>query len=130
MQQKCSLLLQFPDSVAPYMHFGNTMQRHFPGTFFRFPLRYGAPSPFHVVAYLPRHLHSELVQQQLFPVPCSASVNDIQLAFKTTMSRKQQAAEQLIAGCCAPPAYQACKRPFCSHCVCARVGKACYYTSD
>ncbi len=51
-QMSLLLPLQFPDAVAPYLHFGNTMQQRFPGTFFRFPLRFDAPSPFHVSAYV------------------------------------------------------------------------------
>ena len=30
---------QFPDAFEPYRNFGCTLDGHFPGTFFRFPLR-------------------------------------------------------------------------------------------
>lgn len=37
--QRANLLAQFPDAFAPYLHFDCTLQRHFGGTLFRFPLR-------------------------------------------------------------------------------------------
>ncbi|KAK9798935.1 hypothetical protein WJX73_003884 [Symbiochloris irregularis] len=36
---RANLLRQFPDTFAPYLHFGCTMQQPFDGTLFRFPLR-------------------------------------------------------------------------------------------
>ena len=37
--QKLQLLDRFPDTTAPFLHFGCTMREHYPGTLFRFPLR-------------------------------------------------------------------------------------------
>ncbi len=42
---KADLAAQFPDTAAPYRHFGCTLKEAFSGTLFRFPLRYSNPKP-------------------------------------------------------------------------------------
>lgn len=39
--ERAGLAARFPDAAAPYCHFGCDVRHRFPGTFFRFPLRYG-----------------------------------------------------------------------------------------
>lgn len=38
--ERANMAARFPDAVAPYCHFGCDVRQRFPGTFFRFPLRY------------------------------------------------------------------------------------------
>lgn len=42
--QRMKLRDKFPDFTAPFQHFGCTLNEHYQGTLFRFPLRWGAPS--------------------------------------------------------------------------------------
>ena len=37
--QHADLLSQFPDAFRPFLHFGCSLQSHYSGTLFRFPLR-------------------------------------------------------------------------------------------
>lgn len=37
--EKMRLADKFPDTTAPFLHFGCTMREHYRGTLFRFPLR-------------------------------------------------------------------------------------------
>ena len=37
--EKMRLADKFPDTTAPFLHFGCTMRERYPGTLFRFPLR-------------------------------------------------------------------------------------------
>ncbi len=37
---RADLIGQFPDAFTPYLHFGCDLRHSFPGTLFRFPLRW------------------------------------------------------------------------------------------